>query len=317
MNYPTKILYRPPTEALRFLPEGPYPLGDARISWVAIQHGADATQGSLNILDLRTGQNETYDLPGRPGFAFPCSDGESFVVGCERSLGVFHPATKQWRVFCDGIDRDVSGTIINDGVVWENCMVFGCKDLEFQEAKAGLYLWHGGKQKLFKLRNDQTCSNGKAIRLTASGSLELVDIDTPTKQVAAYTLDLESGTLGPRRVLVELKNHVGFPDGAILTPDGSGIIISIYNPDAAPHGETRVYDLQSGKVLDVWETAGSPQATCPQLVELDGQIKLVITTAVEHMPSDRRASAPNAGCLFIGDTPFRTASSAPRFFLPS
>ncbi len=70
-----QVLFRPSTSELRFLPEGPYPLGPSKISWVAIQHGATGANGSLNILDLATGVNESFPLPGRPGFAFPCADG--------------------------------------------------------------------------------------------------------------------------------------------------------------------------------------------------------------------------------------------------
>ena len=62
----------PDSDELRFLPEGPLPLEDGVISWVAIQHGPDATHGSLNILNLKSGENRSFELPGRPGFAFPC-----------------------------------------------------------------------------------------------------------------------------------------------------------------------------------------------------------------------------------------------------
>ena len=316
MNHSTELLFRPTSAELRFLPEGPYPLGGDRISWVAIQHGADAKIGSLNLLDLRTGKNVSYDLPGRPGFAFPCDDGHSFIIGCERSLGVFRPDNGDWKVLCDNIDSAVEGTIINDGVVWQDCLIFGCKDLKFAEAKAGLYLWNGSQHRLTKLRDDQTCSNGKAVRITSNGTLELIDIDTPTKQVAMYTLDIETGKFGPRRVLVDLTKNTGFPDGAILTPDGSGIIISIYNPEPSEYGETRLYDLASSEIKEVWRTVGSPQATCPQLVEFDGRIVLVITTAVEHMSADRQKKAPHAGSLFIATTEFTSAASSPKFPLP-
>ena len=33
---------------------------------VAIQHGSEAREGSLNVLGLRTLENRTYPLPGRP-----------------------------------------------------------------------------------------------------------------------------------------------------------------------------------------------------------------------------------------------------------
>ena len=47
---------------------------------------------------------------------------------------------------------------------------------------------------------------------------------------------------------------------------------------------------------------GSPQATCPQLIAWDGRVWLIITTAVENMPMERRNDAPQAGSLFLAET---------------
>ena len=59
-----EILFTPPNEEHRFLPEGPYPDSDGQLSWVAIQHGPSAQVGSLNRLDLSTGENQTFELSG-------------------------------------------------------------------------------------------------------------------------------------------------------------------------------------------------------------------------------------------------------------
>lgn len=305
-----QVLFRPSTPELRFLPEGPYPLAPSRISWVSIQHGATGTNGSLNILDLATGVNDSFSLPGRPGFAFPCADGQRFVVGCERNLGFFTPATGEWSPFGAIVDEDREGTIINDGVAWGKHLVFGTKDLKFATPKAGLYLYRGTDNALIRLRDDQVCSNGKAIRETDEG-LELIDIDSPTKKVVAYSLDIEAGTLGEPRTLIDLTDDEAVPDGAILTPDGTSMIISMYNPNPAPWGETRQYSLVDGTLQRVWQTPESPQNTCPQLVQHQGKICLVITTAVEHMPQERQASASNAGSLFIVETDFGNIGHTP------
>ncbi len=318
-----ELLYRPETPELRFLPEGPYPVagdgwvhagGSPTVSWVAIQHGAGATTGSLNLLQLgAVPSNRSYALPGRPGFAFPCNDGKSFIVGVERELGYFTPASGDWQVIVDGIDRDVTNTIINDAVVWEDNLIFGLKDLEFQTKKAGLYLFRSRDQRLIQLRNDQICSNGKAIRRGANGGWQLIDIDSPTRQVAAYDLDLDAGTLGPRRVLLDLTNDPAVPDGAILTPDGSGLIVSMFHFLGPADGETRLYDLADGSLQTVWRTAGSPQNTCPNLVQIGDRVKLVITTASENMAPETLAASPNAGCLFIADTDFAQPTAMPNF----
>lgn len=308
------ILHRPETAELRFLPEGPYPYGKNRFSWVAIQHGSDAKNGSLNIYDGATTTSTSYRLPGRPGFAFPTDVEGLFIVGCERSVGLFSIQTGKWTALAGGIDSDCENTIINDGVTWDGNLIFGCKDLEFKTKKAGLYLYRGRDGELIRLRNDQICSNGKVILHRPDG-LELLDIDSPTRKVVAYRVDVEAGKLSEPKTVVDLTNDPAVPDGMIVTPDGKSLIIAMFNPNPAPHGETRQYSIADGKLEQVWQLPGSPQNTCPQLVELDGQVCLVVTTAVEHMSPAQQAVAPNAGCLFYTPTEWTSLSDSPVFTL--
>ena len=308
----------PDNDALRFLPEGPIPLPvEGWLSWVGIQHGPAATFGSINLLDLSTGTNRSFDLPGRPGFAFAC-DGSTpgelptrFVAGVERSLGIFDTTDGSWSPFCDSIDADVENTIINDGVIWQDNLIFGTKDLEFSAQKAGLYLYRGRDQTLIRLRDDQVCSNGKMVFTDESGRLKLIDIDTPTKTIVQYDLDVDAGTLSNRQIVVDLTEDDGFPDGAILTPDGTGVVVSIYLPDPAEYGQTRCYDRATGRLRCVWRTPKSPQNTCPAWVSHHGKIQLVITTAVENMSAENRAKSTAAGQIFIADTDFDANEKIP------
>ncbi|WP_442511191.1 SMP-30/gluconolactonase/LRE family protein [Novipirellula sp. SH528] len=307
----------PTTDALRFLPEGPFALSDSQFSWVGIQHGSDSKNGSLNLYNLATQTNQSFDLPGRPGFAFPCTTANRFIVGCERSLGFFNTATGIFESFQDGIDGDVENTIINDGTFYENNLVFGTKDLEFATKKAGLYLYRGRDSKLIRLRDDQICSNGKSIVKNADGSLSLYDIDSPTRQIVRYDLDIDAGTLSDPTVVIDLTKDPAVPDGAILTPDGKQIIVSMFLPDVADFGTTRMYDIASGNLVREWQTAGSPQNTCPALVRHEGKIQLVITTAVENMNAEAKAKCPNAGQLFLAETDIEDAGGPINQFYPA
>jgi sugar lactone lactonase YvrE len=309
-----ELLFLPDNESLRFLPEGPYSLGNGKFSWVGIQHGASATQGSINVFDLKTRTNQSYELPGRPGFARPTSVEGTFVVGCERELGLFDIHSRAWKTLATGVDQDVSNTIINDGTTYGDNIVFGSKDLEFKTKKAGLYLYRGVDGALIRLRSDQICSNGKDVVDSGSGGLHLYDIDTPTKRVVRYRLDIKSGTLTEGETVIDLTDLDSFPDGMCLTPDEQSSIISFYNPNPAEFGETRQYSLTNGELERVWQVAGSPQVTCPLLIEdHEGSVKLVVTTAVEHMSTARRSDSPLAGALFIADTDFKTAPPAPQY----
>jgi sugar lactone lactonase YvrE len=298
-----EVLFRPDSPELRHLPEGPIDLGGGRFSWVGIQHGSNRPVGSLNIFDLNTGENRHYPLDGRPGFAFPTEHPAEFLIGLERRLIVFNVESGTSRILTEGIDGGIEGTIINDGVDFPEGVIFGTKELTFTQPIAGLYLWHKRQRKLSKLNGGQTCSNGKAVHKTAWGHT-LLDIDTPTKKLVLYRLDVEQGTASEPGTVLDLGDVPAFPDGMVMAPDGNGVIISFYNPEDADYGETRHYSLETGECLTIWRTPQSPRATCPLLLEHDGQIKLLITTAVEGMSEDRqRRVSPNAGCLFVAETP--------------
>lgn len=311
-----EILYRPADEVMRFLPEGPYAYGAHKFSWVAIQCGPTSKFGAINIFDWTTRKNASFELPGRPGFAFPTNRDGVFVVGCERELGLFSIHDRSWKAFVSGIDADREGTIINDAVTWDGNIIFGTKDLEFRTKKAGLYLYRGGDGKLVRLRDDQICSNGKAIVKTDSGRLKLFDIDSPTRKIVVYDVDVSSATMSEAKVVVDLSNDPAVPDGMLLTPDGNGVIVSLYNPNPADYGETRQYRLSDGELETVWTTPGSPQNTCPQLIQFDGNVYLVITTAVEFMPHERRSKSPEAGTLFFSPTPWKQTSKSEVFSIP-
>jgi sugar lactone lactonase YvrE len=226
-----------------------------------------------------------------------------FLVGLERTVQRFDSNRQTWEHVCGPVDADVAGTIINDATRCDDGLIFGCKDLGFAEAKAGLYFWRARDQRLFPLRRDQVCSNGKKVVRGPDG-LTLLDIDSPRKVVTAYPFDPSAGTLGDGRIAIDVRDGDAFPDGMIVSPDGRSVIISFYDPRDVPWGETRQYRLADAAVETVWRTPHSPRATCPLLIRSAGALKLVITTAVEHMPAEQQARHPNAGCLFVAETPF-------------
>ena len=218
----------------------------------------------------------------------------------------FHVASGELTPLSDEIEPDEPSTIINDGLMFDGGVIFGSKHLEFSRPLAGLYLWRDGSSEVHTLRAGQTCSNGKDLR-HVDGQVMLLDIDTPTYQIVEYPLDLEQGSLGRGRLVVDLENECLYPDGMIVTPDGKSLIVALYNP--APQGNTagevRQYSLAGQNQLEVvWKLPGAPQVTCPQLVRWRGKVQLLITTAVEHMDQATLAQHPNSGGLFIAETEF-------------
>jgi len=201
-------------------------------------------------------------------------------------------------------------------VAFSGGLIFGCKDLTFQNEKAGLYLYRSADRELVELRRDQICSNGKVI-LQDADIVRFLDIDSPKKTVVQYELDIATGQMTEANIVLDLREEAVFPDGMIATPDGRGVIISMFDPRDSEFGETRQYDLQTGQCVRVWRSAGSPQVTCPQLLRFGNEIKLVMTTAAENMNSQKLAKHANAGCLFVGQTDFETLPNSPKFTMSS
>ena len=210
------------------------------------------------------------------------------------------------QIYSGEVDADVTGTIINDGVAFPEGIIFGTKDLQFQEQKAGLYFWRLADRQLIRLRDDQICSNGKVMASSGDG-WNLWDIDSPTQTVVHYEFDSQAAVLSEPTVVIDLRSEELFPDGMVITPDGQSVIVALYNPNDAPYGETRQYGLQSGQLEAVWKTAAAAQVTCPLLMPWEGRVSLILTTAAENMSAEKLERQPQAGALFIGETSFEQA----------
>ena len=94
------------------------------------------------------------------------------------------------------------------------------------------------------------------------------------------------------------------------SPDGESVIVAFYNPELGADGLAREFRISDGAVLAEWRLPGSPRVTCPEILELDGRVRVLFTTAVEGMDP----AAPLAGTMFVGDTAFERVPAAPPLF---
>ena len=314
LQFTAKPFFEPPSEALRFLPEGPrvlqnHPHGDGLLGWVAIQHASDILQGSLNVLDLATLQNRSIPLPGRPGFFCETTQPGVVLVGLERRL-----------IYCDLLSGDVEETgitvttdervIINDGLAIEGGVLFGTKHLEFNQTIAALYYFDSATRKVHTLLDGQICSNGKFFQRDASGAT-LIDIDSLPKTITNYRLDSNLTNILERSHVISPELLPGFPDGLRPSADCKTVIVAFYNPEHTPDGCAQQIRLSDGVVDCEWRIPGSPRVTCPEFVGMNGKVMILFTTAVEGMSAETRAIAPGAGSMYIAETPFTTLPSAP------
>ena len=206
-------------------------------------------------------------------------------------MGLFDLSDGSWNVLIDGVDAGVDNTIINDGWAIGSQLIFGTKDLEFATKKQDFIFIMAHLMNLSNFDPTKSAAMEKALLTDDQGRHRLLDIDSPTRQLVSYPIDLKTGQLGDAEVVIDFTGDPAVPDGAVLTPDGTGIV-AMFRPEVAEFGETRLYDLQTGNLLTTWQTMGSPQNTCPAFVRVDGKLKLLITTAVEHMSDEGAASMP-------------------------
>jgi sugar lactone lactonase YvrE len=306
------VLFAPPSEADRFLPEGPKAVtvsGRPAIAWVNIQTSEQAKSGAVHLRFWDTGEHRVLPQPARPAFLVPTSRPNVVLVGREKELGTLDVQTGGWTQLAT-IPDDNPRTIINDGhvVPGGSAVVFGTKDTRFRDPIAALYLFTVADRRITVLADQQVCSNGKAFD-SKEGRLTLFDIDTPTRVVTRYRLDIDRRSVVNEGVAVDLTAIDGFPDGMVDAGDGT-VVIAIYNPGRVRDGRAYHCDLDGGRRLGDWLVPGSPRVTCPLLVEQGGTVRLVLTTAVEGMPDDQRRECPHAGDLFVAETPLTAVPPA-------
>jgi sugar lactone lactonase YvrE len=298
------VLFRHAAEDDRFLNEGPRCVtvdGREALAWVNIQTAVDATAGAVHLRFWDTEEHRVLPQPQRPGFLLPTDRGGLVFVGREKGVGLLDLATNAWTPLAT-IPDDSPRTIVNDGEVVPGgrAVVFGTKDLRFEEPIAHVYLYTLDDGRLTTLDSGHVCSNGKVFARDAGG-IVLFDIDTPRRNVTRYRLDLDTRTMRPEGVALDLSAQPGFPDGMVEAGDGT-VIVAFYNPEPAAAGRAVRFRLETGEVLETWAVPGSPRVTCPLLIRNDGAVRLVLTTATESMPVEQRRACPEAGNLFVAET---------------
>jgi len=313
-RFTAEPLFQPDNNALRFLPECPrvlrqFPSATPMLGWVAIQHGSDRHDGSLNLLDLESRSNTNYPLPGRPGFFVETTQPGILLVGLERRLVVVDATTGGVQETGIVVSED-ERVLINDGIAIPGGLLFGTKHVEFNQPLAAVYFFDGATRELRTLIGSQYCSNGKHFE-RRDDRATLIDIDSTPKTITRYEFDAGLRKILKQSLLVPPDRLPSIPDGLRTCPDASTIVVAFYNPDEVADGVAQQIRLSDGAVLTEWLLPGSPRVTCPEFTLVDGQVRVVFTTAVEGMPEATLRIAPHAGTIFWANTPFSSLPDPP------
>ena len=176
------------------------------------------------------------------------------------------------------------------GRMWVGTMAF-----DFTEGAAALFTFDS--KVLKEVVPDLTVSNGIGWSLDQK---TMYFIDSVTKRVDIFDVDLERGELKNRRVFVSLTDLDAFPDG-LTTDEEGGVWVALFGG-----GEVRRFDA-NGNLTHIVELPVRQVTSC--CFGGKDMSELFITTAQNGMDSDALSREPLAGSLFRAETSFKGSKS--------
>lgn len=139
-----------------------------------------------------------------------------------------------------------------------------------------------------KMIDDISCSNGI---VWTSDRKTMYYIDSPVRTVVAYDYDDATGAISNGRVVINVPEEKGVPDGMAIDSEGM-LWIAHYNGSAVHR-----WNPTTGEIMETIELPVSRVTSCAFGGEnLD---TLYITTAINGMSAEENAKQPHAGSLFV------------------
>ncbi len=269
----------------------------------------DARRGELLRVDILAGRIyrdrvapdgalihvRTYRMPMTVGAITPVEGDEGWLLAAGRGFG--HLTTDGSLVMLAEVAP--AGARMNDGACDQKGRFWAGTMADDHHAGGGA-LWrfdtHGQTELMLR---GLTIPNGLAWS-PDGGTMYL--IDSGPRTVSAFAFDVDRGVLSDQRVLANVDEGLGAPDG--MTVDAAGDLwVAIY-------GGGRVHRYSSEGVLRQTVTVPAEQSTSCAFAgpELDW---LYVTTATEDWSDERRRAEPAAGLAYRFDTDATGLPAAP------
>lgn len=267
-------------DARAMLGEGPcWHAEEQKLYWV------DIVGQQLHCYDPETGNDNVWNLPEPVGCAVPRKSG-GIVVAFKNSLAFLDLKTGALETVAT-VENAHEEMRFNDG----KCDPAG----RFWAGTMGGRS-HGPIGKLYCLDTNLTLRVMETGITTSNGltwnpdATVMYYIDTPTRQVAAYDFDGDSGAISGKRIVIKVPESVGFPDG--MTSDQEGMLW------IAMWGGWKVtrWNPHSGELLATYETPVRNTSSC--CFGGSSLQDLYITSARTGNTEDELAAQPQAGGLF-------------------
>jgi sugar lactone lactonase YvrE len=225
-----------------------------------------------------------YDVGGQVGAVAPIDGDGGWLVALDRGFAHLAADGSVRRI----VDVAPDGSRMNDaacdpqGRFWAGTM---------SSRRGGASLYRLDRDGTVEpMLDGLTISNGLGWS-PDGGTMYLADSGPRT--VRAFGFGAERGTISNPRVVIELDEGDGAPDGLTVDADGD-LWVAIW-------GVGRVHRYSpAGELLQVLEVPAE-QTTCCAFGG-PGLSRLYVTTATEHWTDERRRAEPGAGLVYRFDT---------------
>lgn len=260
--------------------EGPFwDQSQQKLYWV------DILEKTINIFNPASSENKIMQLEKMVGALIP-AENRKLLVALEDGLYLIDPQTLE-KEFLVNPDTNTDQTRFNDGKCDRRGRFWvGTMDLEENRRLGALYCLDQELDLTEKL-NEVKIFNGLAWSLD---NQTMYYIDSPTRKVFAFDYDLETAQITNKRVIIEIPEAEGVPDGMTIDAEGKLWI--------AHFGGAQVsrWDPETGEKMDKVELPVSNVTSCAFGGE--NMDKLYITTARVDLKDKEQEEQPYAGGIF-------------------
>jgi sugar lactone lactonase YvrE len=236
-----------------------------------------------------------YEIPGTVGAVAPVEGDDGWLLAAGR--GFLHLAA-------DGSLRALAevapaGTRMNDGACDPHGRFWAGTVAHDQRPGGGTLYRLDGDGRSCVILDDLTISNGLA---WSPDGATMYLVDTGPGVVHAFAFDVERGAITDARVLIEVPDSVGAPDG--MTVDAAGDLwVAIY-------GGGRIHRYSpDGRLRQTLSVPAAQSTSCA--FAGPGLHRLYVTTATEDWSDEQRRAEPAAGLVYHLDTDATGRPAAP------
>jgi sugar lactone lactonase YvrE len=225
-------------------------------------------QGIIYQINPNSGEVQSYPTQGSVGCVALTKEG-NLISAEKEGIFIINPKTRE-RTYLTQFESDIN-LRYNDGRFDPvGRFLVGTKSekdffIEKEVGRGKLFSYHNGEHKV--LLEDLMISNG--IGFSYSGET-MYFIDTPTKKVAQYKYNLDTGDILFEKYIVDIDGP-GWPDGMCVDLDGN-IWVAEWEGS-----RVRKWDINTGMVLDEVKVPCSRVTSC--CLGGDDLKDLFITTA--------------------------------------